>query len=136
VADLLENSSVWLEAQRKRHLTRMVVYQRGVAPSPQSVEVAATIGETIFQIDDGAGALLRVESRDYLITAADLVLGGTSVLPQRGDQIRETDALTGQIYVYAVMAPGDEPHWRWSDPYRRTLRVHTKHVDLESAEEA
>jgi hypothetical protein len=129
VADLLAQSSAWLEAQRTRHMTRMVTYQRGVAPSQLNAEVSATIGQTIFQIDDGAGALLRVESRDYLILAADLVLGGSPVLPQRGDRIRETDGPT--TYIYEVMAPGEEPHWRYSDAYRRTLRIHTKQIDTE-----
>jgi len=32
-----------------------------------------------------------------------------------------------------VMAPGKEPAWRYSDPYRKTLRIHTKHVDTEVA---
>lgn len=123
--DLLERSSAWLENQRVKHMTRPVLYQRGAA----SAQVAATVGETVFQIDDGAGALLRVESRDYLITAVDLVLGGSPTLPQRGDRIRETQGT--QVFVYEVMAPGEEPHWRWSDPYRRTLRVHTKQIDVE-----
>lgn len=127
MTDLLERSSAWLENQRVKHMTRPVVYQRGA----ESVEVPATIGQTVFQIDDGTGALLRTESRDYLVTAADLVLGGSPALPQRGDRIRETQG--AQAFVYEVMAPGDEPHWRWSDPYRRTVRVHTKQIDVEVA---
>jgi hypothetical protein len=51
------------------------------------------------------------------------------VLPQRGDRIRETDGAT--TYVYEVLAPGDEPHWHYSDAYRQTLRIHTKQVDTE-----
>jgi len=126
VADLLEKASAWLEDQRVRHMTQTVVYQRG----SDTVELAATIGTTVFQVDDGAGALLRVEARDYLIRASDLVLGGTPVLPQRGDRIRETQST--QVFVYEVVAPGDEPCWRYSDPYRRTLRVHTKQIDQET----
>ena len=129
MADLLDKSSAWLEAQRTRHMTRTVTYQRGAV----QVDVSATIGETIFQMDDGGGALLRVESRAYLILAADLVLAGSPVIPERSDRIRETDAVSGQTYVYEVMAPGDEPHWRWSDSYRRTLRIHTKQIDQEDA---
>jgi len=30
--------------------------------------------------------------------------------------------------IYEVMSPGNEPHFRWSDTYRQTLRIHTKHV--------
>lgn len=117
---------MWLEEQRTKHLTQLVVYQRGA----DAMEVLATIGTTVFQIDDGAGAILRIESRDYLITATELMFGDTPVLPQRGDQIRE--ARGTQVFVYEVMAPGDEPHWRWSDPYRHTLRIHTKQVDVET----
>jgi hypothetical protein len=124
--DLLERSSDWLEDQRIKHMTRPVVYQRGA----ESADIAASIGQTVFQIDDGAGAMLRTESRDYLVAAADLVLGGSAALPQRGDYIREMQG--AQVFIYEVMAPGDEPHWRYSDPYRRTLRIHTRQTDVEA----
>lgn len=125
--DLLQKSSAWLEDQRTKFLTQSVVYQRGT----DTVELPATIGTTVFQIDDGAGALLRIESRDYLIRAVDLVLGGNAILPKRGDRIRETSGT--QVFVYEVVAPGDEPCWRWSDAYRQTLRIHTKQVDTETS---
>jgi len=127
VADLLQKASAWLEDQRTKFLTQSVVYQRGTDTTP----VPATVGETVFQIDDGAGALLRVESRDYLIRAADLVLAGNAILPKRGDRIRETSGT--QVIVYEVVGPGDEPCWRWSDSYRQTLRIHTKQVDTETS---
>jgi len=115
----------WLEAKRTKFMTQLVVYQRG----SDTVEVPATIGETVFNIDDGGGALLRIESRDYLICAADMVLGEIPILPKRGDRIRETSS--DQTYVYEVVGPGDEPCWRWSDGYRTTMRIHTKQVDME-----
>jgi len=125
--DLLELGAAWLEDQRTRHLSRMVAYLRG----NDSVNVAATIGRTEFEQADEYGVVHRTESRDFLITAADLVLADKPVLPQAGDRIRETDG--DQIFLYEVMAPGGEPPWRYSDPYRRTLRIHTKHVDMERA---
>lgn len=115
--DLLERASAWLEDQRTRHLTRTVTYRRGAASSP----VAATVGKTVFDLDDGGGAVLRVEARDYLILAADLSLG----TPQGGDRIVD------QGVVYEVARFGGEPAWRYSDLYRRTLRIHTKQVDVE-----
>jgi len=127
VADLLQKASAWLEDQRTKFLTQSVVYQRGT----DTVQVPATIGQTVFQIDDGAGALLRIESRDYLIRAVDLVLGDNAILPKRGDRIRETSGT--QVIVYEVVGPGDEPCWRWSDAYRQTLRIHTKQVDTETS---
>ena len=125
MADLLEQAAGWLDGMRAQHLSRRVVYSRG----DDSVEVAATIGRTVFEIDDGSGAVVQWESRDFLIAAVDLVLAGEVVEPLPGDRIRETQ--DGKVYVYEVMAPGKEPCWRYSDPYRRTLRVHTKQEDVQ-----
>ena len=122
---MLQQGSDWLEDQRVKHMTRSVLYGRGAS----SVEVPATIGRTVFEVDDGYGVLERTESRDYLILAGDLVVDGQQTLPERGDRIRETQDT--QIFVYEVMAPGKEPAWRYSDPYRKTLRIHTKQVDTE-----
>jgi len=110
---------------RKAHLARPVTYCRG----EESVEVRATIGRTVFETADAYGVVEHSESRDFLIQAADLVFDGQAVLPERGDRIRETQ--DGKTFVYEVMAPGQEPHYRFSDVYRRTLRIHTKQVATE-----
>ncbi len=123
--DVLERGSAWLEDQRQRHMTRTVTYQRGT----DSVEIAATIGRTEFEQADDFGAIHKIESRDYLVRMTDLVLGGVLTLPRTGDRFRESDG--AHTFVYEVMAPGNEPPFRYSDPYRRTLRIHTKHVATE-----
>ena len=125
MADLLEAGSNWLQGQRKKHATREVTYRRGV----DSVPVQATVGRTLFEQDDGSGAIVRTEVRDYLIDTADLVLAGQPALPERGDRIEETEG--GKKFTYEVMPLGTEPHWRYSDPYRKTLRVHSKHIATE-----
>lgn len=125
MADLLQQGSDWLEGMRTAHASRLVVYVRGT----DSVELPATVGKTVFRLDKGYGVIERVEARDYLVLAVDLVLGGAVALPKAGDRIRETEG--DKAFVYEVMAPGGEPCWRWSDPYRRTLRIHTKHVVTE-----
>jgi len=71
----------------------------------------------------------RVEARDFLIEAADLEEFGE---PERGDRVMDT--LNGKVELFEVMAPGGEPHFRYSDPYRKVFRIHTKHVGTESAE--
>lgn len=123
--DLLETGSSWLENQRHQHMTRTVLYQR----ETDAVELAATIGRTAFEQADEFGVIHRTESRDFLVGSSDLVLAGVQALPKAGDQLRETAG--DQTFVYEVMAPGNEPPWRYSDPYRRTLRIHTKHVATE-----
>ncbi|HUU82011.1 MAG TPA: hypothetical protein VM243_00785 [Phycisphaerae bacterium] len=125
--DLLKTGSDWLGAQRKAHASSEVRYVRGADP----VDVQATVGRTVFEVDTGDGVVERWEARDYLIVAADLILGGEIVTPEVGDQIRETQG--DKVYVYEVLAPGAEPCWRYSDPWRATLRVHTKLVDTEVA---
>jgi hypothetical protein len=125
MTDVLERGSAWLEDQRNRHMTRMVTYQRG----GDSVDVAATIGRTEFEQADDFGVIHKIESRDYMVLTTDLVLAGVQTLPKAGDRIRETDG--AKTFVYEVMAPGNEPPFRYSDPYRKTLRIHTKHVATE-----
>jgi len=127
VADLLQQASDWLEEKRTQHVSRVVSYARGA----QSVDLPATIGKTTFEVDDGCGVLVRHESRDFLVLAANLKFADTPTLPQRGDRIRETQG--GTVLVYEVTAPGNEPCWRYSDPYRKTLRIHSKQIDTEVA---
>ena len=122
MGDLLAKGAVWLEQQRSKHLASNVTYRRGES----TVIVAATIGKTAFEIDDGQGVIQRIESRDFLVLAVDLVLDALTTLPQRGDVIEEP---AGNItLLYEVMAPGNEPCWRYSDAHRQSLRIHTKQV--------
>ena len=136
MGDLLEQGSMFLEDQRHRHMTRTVTYLRGA----ESVDLQATIGRTVFEEADDFGVVHRTETRDYLIRTQDLVLGGQPALPTAGDRIRDMDAGGGggggAILLYEVMAPGGagggEPPYRFSDPHRRTLRVHTKFIGTEA----
>lgn len=121
MADLLKFGSDWLVDQLKAHVSRQVVYQRGTS----EVMVTATIGRTLLRLDDGYGGV-RVEwtDRDFLIPAAELLLTGVPVLPERGDRIREVDG----THLFEVMTPSGEPPWRWSDVYRKLFRIHTKRI--------
>jgi hypothetical protein len=123
---MLERGAVFLDDQRHRHMSRTVVYQRGT----EAKEVQATVGRTEFEQADDAGLIHRTESRDFLIRTVDLDIGAGPTLPQAGDQVRET--VGTQVFVYEVNAPGGQPPFRYSDPYRRVLRVHTKHIGTET----
>ena len=57
----------------------------------RAIAVQATIGRTLLKLEDGYGGVqMQWTDRDFLIPAADLVLGGSTVTPQRGDRINET----------------------------------------------
>ena len=100
MGDLLAAGSAWLEQQRTKHLATTVTYVRGA----ESLEVAATIGRTKYQTDDGTAVRIEFTDRDFLIRAADLVLDGQPSEPERGDLIREGTR------EFAVL------DWRYSDP--------------------
>ena len=128
MGDLLDRGAAFLDVQRHQHLSRPVLYRRGT----DEKEVQATIGKTEFEQADDAGLIHRVESRDFLVRTGDLDLGAGPILPRAGDQVRETVGGVGEsVFVYEVNAPGGQPPFRYSDPYRRVLRIHTKHIATE-----
>jgi len=126
VGDLLDRGAAFLNAQRHQHLSRPVLYRRG----PDEKEILATVGQTEFEQADDAGLIHRVESRDFLVRTADLDLGAGPIQPRAGDQVREV--VGSSKVVYEVNAPGGQPPWRYSDPYRRVLRIHTKQIGTET----
>ena len=67
--------------------------------------VKAVVGRTVFRSMNEYGAWVRTETRDFIIPAGQLDLEPRT---------------------------GDEPVWRWSDPYRKAIRVHTKHTGDEA----
>jgi hypothetical protein len=119
---MLQEGMNWLESQRKTHLTVPVIYRRG---GEASLVIPATVGKTVFKVTDDYGRYQHIESRDYLISAADLVLNNTQILPEPGDEIIENG------FIYEVMAPNNEPEWRYSDSSRQSLRIHTKFIGKE-----
>lgn len=119
--DLLRDGLGWLDRQRERFLARTVRYRRGALEAV----LLATIGRTVFRLDIGMGVTERIEARDYLISTTSYPFG----VPLRGDRISEDD--DGKRHTYEVLAPGGEPPWRWSDPHRRCLRIHTKYLTTE-----
>lgn len=103
-----------------------VTYSRG----NDSVSLTAVVGRTLFSsVSPGTGngrASVEWGDRDYLIRVADLVLNGSPITPQKGDQITHT--VNGVSLVFELMTPTGEPAWRYSDELRTTYRIHTKRV--------
>ncbi len=114
---LLEDAARWLEGQTREHLSVPVLYRRGDGGER---ETRAVVGATLFQSDDGCGVVASVESRDFIIPAADL-----PEEPVKGD------AVVWRGRIYEVLAPRGEPCWRWSDAYHVMKRVHTKETEEE-----
>jgi hypothetical protein len=126
MADLLGQAVDWLDQMRVAHLSRQVTYQRG----DESVDVAATLGSTGYEVSDEAGATVQAKTTDFIVSADALVLGGTAVTPLVGDRIRVP--ARAKTLVYEVLAMPDGRHWRPCDGGGRMLRIHAKQVDEET----
>lgn len=122
MSDRLRAAAANLAARVRSDAGNTITYARGAS----TVSVTATLGRTIFRTSTEYG-VTRTVSRDYLITADDLQLGGVRVIPVRGDRITEVDP-RGDSRTYEVLAPGGEDVWRYSDAQRQILRVHTMEV--------
>jgi hypothetical protein len=123
MTDMLHTGQSWLSEKLRTHASRLVTYQRDNVEA----ELPATIGRSTYEQDDGEGIITRSQVRDFLIDTADLLLSAIGTLPRRGDRVLETDGNT--TFVFEVMALGGEPPWRYSDPFRLKLRIHTKQID-------
>jgi len=89
-----------------------------------SVSLTAGKGQRDTEQLDEQGVSERVERRDWLIAAADLVDGSTPIVPDHKDTI--TDAAG---YVYQVVGlSSNDPVWEWSDRSHVILRVHSQEV--------
>lgn len=86
--------------------------------------IDAVAGRTTFSADDGFGAVVETQSRDYLFEANKLRFNGQLTTPQRGDYI--TEDVRGVRERYDVARPdGGSQVFRFSDHGRTTIRVHT-----------
>ena len=92
-------------------LVKTVTFRHG----GETHEVRAVPGTAFFRALNEYGQWVRVQTRDFIIPD-----GQFTFFPERGDVI-EFDGRE-----FEVLAPNDEPVWRWSDPYHTAMRVHTK----------
>jgi hypothetical protein len=120
MGNLFDKGSALVASAMRAALSADVVYIRG----SESVRIPATVGRTVFEVEDSQG-VLRWESRDFVVSACDLVLGALPVVPVKGDLIEERSC-DGTVRTYEVTAPGREQEWKYADTSRRMIRVHTK----------
>ena len=121
MGDLLHSGLAWLADQLHAHASRPITYRRGV----QQVALNATLGRKDFEADTHEGRLY-IRANDFLVRAADLMLGGQLTLPERGDQIDVN--FDGATATFEVLVQDGIPPWEFSDPHQQVLRIHTKKV--------
>lgn len=99
-----------------------IAYLRG----GESIELTARVGRSFHTQTDQGGFVTRIEVRDYLLAASELVIGGSQVEPAAGDLIQE--AVGDTTFTYELLPIDNEREWRYSDTTRTELRIHTKRV--------
>ena len=108
---MLEQAMKALRLVQSEVLSKEVTYRHGT----ETVVIRAVPGQTLFRAENEYGQWVRTQRRDFIIED-----GQFPFFPERGDVIE----FAGR--EFEVLAPNDEPVWRWSDPYHTALRVHTK----------
>lgn len=107
--NILQKASKYIDDVRNKSLTVDISYN--------DEAVKATLGKTIFKIQNEFG-VVYIESPDFLISVSALL-----DVPAKGDAITVGDD------EYEVLAPDNEPVWRYTDAYKTTYRIHTKKVN-------
>lgn len=119
MTDMLASAAAWLDGMRRQHLARWVSYTQAGVSAP----CIATVSQSAVETQTEMGVIERWESRDYIISIADLPVD----VPRRGDRISET--LNSATVVYEVAAPRGASVWAWADSERTAYRIHTKVID-------
>lgn len=128
MANLLQTGMAWLSGQLKANASQSVLYVRAY----DQFQVLAVKGNKPMRVEGDFGPRIEWTGQDWIVPAADLRIAGELEEPARHDRIYETSG--GVTREYEVLPPSDgEPPWRWSDPYRTLLRIHTKLVAEEDA---
>ena len=123
--DLLKTALDWLAEQRTAHMAGAITYRRGA----DEAELPATAGQTVFEVEDTSGVLVKTVAQDFIVLTRDLVLGGERILPQRGDRVRHGQG--DATCIYEVLPFGDEGAYRFTSPHGNEIRIHTKQVATE-----
>jgi hypothetical protein len=124
VTNLLQDGATWLGQQLKAVAGVTVTYTRGINAA---TGLTGTVTMARYETVDSEGFGVVALSRDYVLHAADLVVGGTMIVPRAGDQITET--ILGVAQTFEVMALGELRESEPLDTDGLMLLVHTKKVN-------
>ncbi len=123
MVDVLEDAAEWLGEQFEEHVSRLVRYER----DGEFVLLKVTVGRTEYQASNEYGGIInKWTDRDFIFPAEDLVFSDGRATPEEGDKIHELDPNDSVNRTYEVMIENDQQCFRFCDPYRKVLRVHTK----------
>jgi len=93
----------------------------------QSQAMTAISEADSWEVESDDGGTVEFATRNYLILAADFLLGGEPTEPQRGDLIDET--IGGQAATCELLTHQGQPCWSRVGPDSDCFYLRTKRVD-------
>ncbi len=120
---MVSSGLAWLQQQLAANAGQEVVYRAG----RETIAIPdAILGNSEYESEDAAGAIVRTVVVDWLIPPNRLTSDDARLEPKPGHQIDHTvDSVTRR---YEVQNLGDEGCWRYSGPSRDRLRIHVREI--------
>lgn len=112
---MIERGLRYLREIQYTSLARVVCYR---SLGRTQAELRCTLGKSEYRVPNDYGGWVRVTTQDFIVPHWQF-----NFMPTKGDIIE----FAGR--EYEVLAPNNEPVWRWSDPYHTALRIHTKRIN-------
>ena len=108
---MIEAALESLRAMQGDVLGKDATYRRG----SEDIPLRVVVGRSAFRSQNDSGVWMRTSSHDFIVAKDAL-----GFAPEPGD------AIVFDGLEYEVLAPRGESVWRWSDPHRTAIRIHTK----------
>lgn len=122
---MLKDGVTWLVSKTRAKLSDTIEYRRAGV----SISIPALLGQTTYEVADEDGMIVESKAIAFLVAKSDMVLLGSPILPEMGDQIRIVQG--ADTVVYEVLNLGGAGHWRPSGPHNLMFRIYTKHMGTE-----
>ena len=98
-----------------------VTYER---PGVGSVSLTAIAEDSTVEAFARDGTVISLDTRDFRMCKADLIINNVATLPERNDLVRVD--VDGTTKTYRVLPDTGVPHYRYDDAHEFGLRVITK----------
>lgn len=122
MSNIMQAGAEWFGEQLKAVAGVTVAYHRGAS----SIDaLTATVSTHDYEVLDTDGIMVLIKSRDYIVHAADLVIGSV-ITPRAGDRIVET--IGGTEQTFEIMPLGAQKEYEPLDSDGVLLRIHTKRI--------
>ena len=117
--NMMRAAEEWLKSQHSQFLSETVLYRHFGEDGTVETEIQAVRGRTLFRAENEYGVTVRVTSADFIVSALEFE-------PLKGDEIICSGVR------FELLAPNNEPVWRWSDNGRTLMRLHTKEIGVQN----